>query len=68
MKTIKWDTCTLMILFRIKDCKKTQTSRTSRFCMYLSLIVSQVEMQFEMYRCTNSVGRSTVVVNLKSKG
>ena len=23
--------CTLMILFRIRDCRKTQTSRTSRF-------------------------------------
>lgn len=28
-----------------------------------TLIVSQVEMQFEMYRCTNSVGRSTAVVS-----
>jgi hypothetical protein len=29
------------------------------------LMVSQVEMQLEIYRCTNSVGRSTVVVSLK---
>ena len=33
---------------------------------YLSLMVSQVEMQLEMYKCTNSVGSSTAVVSLKS--
>ena len=37
-----------MILFRINDCKKTQTSRTSLFCMYLSLMFSHEEMQLEM--------------------
>ena len=31
-------TCTLMILFRINDWRKTHTSRTRRFCMYLSLM------------------------------
>merc|ERR1712070_302935 len=54
--------CTFMILFRISDCKKTHTNLTKRFCMYLSLMVSHDEMQLEMYRCTNSVGRSTAVV------
>ena len=38
--------------------------RTNRFCMYLSLIFSHDDMQLEMYRCTNSVGRSTAVVSL----
>ena len=51
-----------MILLRIKDCKKTQTKRTNRFCMYLSLMFSQLEIQFEMYKCMNSVGNSTAVV------
>lgn len=54
-----------MILFLINDCRKTHTRRTNRFCMYLSFIVSHVDMQLEIYRCTNSVGKSTVVVNLK---
>lgn len=58
-------TCTFIILLRIKDWRKTHTSRTSRFCMYRSLIVSQVVIQFEMYRWMNSLGKSTVVVNLK---
>lgn len=40
--------CTLIILFLIKDWRKTQTRRTRRFCMYLSLICSQVEIQLEM--------------------
>ena len=35
------------------------------FCMYLSLIVSQVEIQLEMYRWMNSVGSSTTVVSLE---
>ena len=38
-----------MILLRMSDCRKTQTSRTSRFCMYLSLIFSHEDMQLEMY-------------------
>lgn len=50
---------TLRILFLIKAWRNTHTRRTRRFCMYLSLIVSHVEMQLEMYRWTNSVGRST---------
>ena len=54
----------MMILLRMSDCRKTQTRRTSRFCMNLSLMFSHEEMQFEMYRCTNSVGRSTAVVSL----
>ena len=41
-------TSTLMILFLMRDCKNTHTSRTNRFCMYLSLMFSQLEMQFEM--------------------
>ena len=45
------------------DGRKTQTRRTSRFCMYRSLMFSHDEMQFEMYRWTNSVGKSTAVVN-----
>ena len=57
--------CTLIILLRIKDWRKTQRSLTRRFWMYLSLMDSHVWMQFEMYKCTNSVGSSTVVVNLK---
>lgn len=40
--------CTLMILLRMSDCKKTHTKRTKRFCMYLSLMFSQEEMQLEM--------------------
>lgn len=57
-------TWTFIILFLIKDCRKTQTRRTNLFCIYLSFIVSQVDMQLDMYRCTNSVGKSTVVVSL----
>jgi len=53
---------TLIILFLINDCKNTHTRRTKRFCMYLSLIFSQLEMQFEIYKCMNSVGNSTAVV------
>lgn len=34
--------------------------------MYLSLMFSHDEMQFEIYRWMNSVGRSTAVVNLHS--
>ena len=37
---------------------------TDLFCMYLSLMVSQVEMQFDMYKWMNSVGNSTTVVSL----
>ena len=57
--------CTLIILLRIRDWRKTQRSLTRRFWMYLSLMDSHVWIQFEMYKCTNSVGSSTVVVNLK---
>merc|ERR1719193_2400803 len=41
---------TLIILFRIKLCKNTQTKRTNRFCMYLSFMVSHVDIQLDMYR------------------
>jgi hypothetical protein len=41
--------CTLMILLRISDCRNTHTSRTSRFCKYLSLMFSQDEMQLTIY-------------------
>ena len=55
-------TWTLMILFLMSDCRNTQTSltnlkrlvrlhnqtKTHLFCMYLSLMVSQVEIQFDM--------------------
>lgn len=57
-------TWTLIILFLINDCRNTHTRRTNLFCMYLSFIVSHVDMQLEIYRCINSVGKSTVVVNL----
>mmetsp|Transcript_8681 Transcript_8681/g.25242 ORF Transcript_8681/g.25242 Transcript_8681/m.25242 type:complete len:204 (+) Transcript_8681:361-972(+) len=40
--------CTLMILLRMRLWRKTQTRRTRRFCMYLSLMFSHEEMQFEM--------------------
>lgn len=50
---------TLIILLRMRLCKNTHTSRTSRFCMYLSLMFSHDDMQLEMYRCTNSIGSST---------
>lgn len=55
---------TLIILFLIRLCKKTQTSLTSLFCIYLSLMFSQDDIQFVMYKCTNSVGSSTAVVSL----
>ena len=35
--------------------------------MYLSLIVSHVEIQLEMYRWMNSVGSSTTVVSLQGE-
>ena len=37
--------------------------RTNRFCMYLSLMFSHEDMQLEMYKWTNSVGKSTAVVS-----
>ena len=40
--------CTLMILFRMRLCKNTHTRRTSRFCMYLSVMDSQEAMQLLM--------------------
>lgn len=55
---------TSIILFLIRDCRKTHTKRTRRFCKYLSRMVSQVEIQFEMYRWMNSEGSSTAVVSL----
>lgn len=52
-------TLTSIILLRMSDCKNTQTNRTSRFCKYLSLIVSHVDIQLEMYKWMNSEGNST---------
>ena len=52
-------TLTSIILLRMSDCKNTQTSRTSRFCKYLSLIVSHVDIQLEIYKWMNSEGNST---------
>ena len=58
--------CTLMILLRMRDCRNTHTSRTSRFCMYLSLMLSHDAMQLEMYMCTNSIGSSTACAHRPS--
>lgn len=55
------NTFTSMILFLIRDCRNTHTSLTSLLCMYFSLICSHVVMQFDMYRCINSEGRSTTL-------
>jgi hypothetical protein len=58
-------TLTSIILLRMSDCKNTQTSRTSRFCKYLSLIVSHVDIQLEMYKWMNSEGNSTAWNKIK---
>lgn len=61
-------TLTLIILFRINDWRKTHTRRTRRDCINLSLTVSQDEIQLLIYKCKNSVGKFTEVVNLKRSG
>lgn len=59
-------TFTFMILFRIKDCRNTHTRRTNRDCINLSLTFSHDEMQLEIYKWRNSVGKLTDVVSLRT--